>query len=336
MKINKRILCLVLTGLICVGGINFKSYANENTEKSSISFKQSKTQNGWVNQIRIWYYYQNGIIQKGWKQISGKWYYLKSDGAMAIGWTKVGGQWYYLKSDGAMATGWLNLNGTWYYLENNGSMATGWKKLGNQWYFLKSDGAMQKGWQQIQGTWYYLYGNGVMATNTTIDGWKINASGVATPENNQRDEYTVAIFNKEFDIVGTYISSMNKMLKQGWSYAVSYARNVDSTLVDVYNLHLSINSNSDLYNAMTSVLYNMSMYNKSVANNDLNSASIWLNKLSNSWDKVGTLMPKNSRDIKSIHLNENLLNSNVDSNQNIDMSIINNEVHKLLLKQISN
>ena len=164
---------------------------------------------GWVKDTGTWYYLDNnGVMQKGWIKDAGIWYYLQSNGAMKTGWLKDANAWYYLKSNGAMATGWENVNGTWYYLNENGSMATGWKQLGNTWYYLKSNGAMATGWEsinnkwyyldksgamvtgwkQINGTWYYMYSSGVMATNTTIDGWKIDGSGVATPIQNSNDD----------------------------------------------------------------------------------------------------------------------------------------------------
>ena len=83
-----------------------------------------------------------------------------------------------------MATGWEKVNGTWYYLEPSGAMATGWKQLNGVWYYLKSSGSMATGWERVNGTWYYFYNSGVMATNTTIDGWKIDGNGVATPISN--------------------------------------------------------------------------------------------------------------------------------------------------------
>ena len=44
-------------------------------------------------------------MAKGWRQIGDKWYYLRSNGAMAKNqWQKVeeNGQWFYLGNDGAM------------------------------------------------------------------------------------------------------------------------------------------------------------------------------------------------------------------------------------------
>lgn len=45
-----------------------------------------------------------GIMQTSWKQVDGKWYFLKDSGAMTIGWTYVDGNWYYLYADGSMAS----------------------------------------------------------------------------------------------------------------------------------------------------------------------------------------------------------------------------------------
>ena len=49
----------------------------------------------------------NTYMAKGWRQIDGKWYFLRSNGAMARNqWEKVeeNGLWFYLGADGAMLT----------------------------------------------------------------------------------------------------------------------------------------------------------------------------------------------------------------------------------------
>ncbi|MCI1477108.1 MAG: N-acetylmuramoyl-L-alanine amidase family protein [Clostridium beijerinckii] len=117
------------------------------------------TNKGWVNTASGWTFYNtDGTQVKGqWVQDGGVWYYIKADGVMATGWTKDGSTWYYLQSSGAMKTGWLNDNGTWYYLNGSGAMATGWLN--------------------DNGTWYYLNGSGAMLANTTVDGYKLGASG---------------------------------------------------------------------------------------------------------------------------------------------------------------
>ncbi len=140
-----------------------------------------RMQTGWKNVYGVWYYLENsGAMATGWEKVNETWYYLKDSGAMATGWEKVNGTWYYLENSGTMATGWKKVNETWYYLENSGAMATGWKSIDGTWYYLKDSGGMATGWQMISGKWYYLYNSGAMAKNTVIGGWKINSSGVAT------------------------------------------------------------------------------------------------------------------------------------------------------------
>ena len=124
---------------------------------------------------------------------------------MATGWLNLNGVWYYLESSGAMATGWKKINGTWYYLETSGAMKTGWLKENNNWYYLEPSGAMATGWEKVNGTWYYFYSSGVMATNTTIDGWKIDGNGVATPISNSNNN------NSSSQVQGTvYITPNGK------------------------------------------------------------------------------------------------------------------------------
>ena len=95
----------------------------------------------------------------GWdKATDGSWNFYDATGAKVNSkWVNVGGAWYYLKADGVMATGWYNDNGTWYYLAGSGAMATGWLN--------------------DNGTWYYLAGSGAMLSNTTVDGYRLGASG---------------------------------------------------------------------------------------------------------------------------------------------------------------
>ncbi|KAA0548446.1 N-acetylmuramoyl-L-alanine amidase family protein [Bacillus sp. BGMRC 2118] len=161
----------------------------------------TSTYTGWKSFSRDWYYYKNGVKQKGWIYDNGKWYFLDdqrmSMNAMKTGWFAVGGKWYYADSSGAMQTGWIKSIGAWFYLKSSGEMATGWIKENKTWYYLNGSGAMQTGWIMDKGDWYYLnksgamltgwilYGgsryylepDGKMATKTYIDGNKIGVDG---------------------------------------------------------------------------------------------------------------------------------------------------------------
>ncbi|BCZ48991.1 hypothetical protein psyc5s11_50580 [Clostridium gelidum] len=118
------------------------------------------------------------VTTTGWVNTAAGWTFFKADGTQVKGqWVNDGGVWYMIKADGIMATGWYNDNGTWYFLNASGAMKTGWVLDGSTWYFLQSSGAMKTGWLNDNGTWYYLNTSGSMAANTTVDGYKLNASG---------------------------------------------------------------------------------------------------------------------------------------------------------------
>jgi len=117
------------------------------------------------------------VVNKGWVRTNIGWTFYNTTGAQVKGqWVNDGG-WYMIKADGIMATGWYNDNGTWYFLNDSGTLKTGWLNNNGTWYFLQSSGAMKTGWLNDNGTWYYLNASGVMLANTTVDGYRLGASG---------------------------------------------------------------------------------------------------------------------------------------------------------------
>ena len=83
----------------------------------------------WIQSEGQWQYQMEGQNQKGWKEISGSWYYFDPlTGKMQDGWILADGKWYFLKTDtanwGKMAQGWTWVDGYCYFLKDNGTMAT--------------------------------------------------------------------------------------------------------------------------------------------------------------------------------------------------------------------
>lgn len=146
---------------------------------SLLSYSQVSAQESTSNTISQSVEYGSRVINNGWVESNGNWYYYQNN-TKQVGWIQVSGTWYYTNPSGVMQTGWLNLHGTWYYLESNGAMQTNWLNLRGAWYYLGNYGVMQTGWFDLQGTWYHFNSNGLMSTNTVIDGWNIAANGVAT------------------------------------------------------------------------------------------------------------------------------------------------------------
>lgn len=119
-------------------------------------------------------------VVEGWNKLAdGSYMYGTADGYVTSDWKWIGGAWYYFDANGIMATGWQQLDGAWYYFYTWGGMAKGWAQVNGTWYYLNPNGGkmLSNGWNWIDGKCYYFYSWGGMAANTTIDGYKVDASG---------------------------------------------------------------------------------------------------------------------------------------------------------------
>ena len=141
----------------------------------------------WVQAEGQWQYQMEGQIQKGWKEISGSWYYFDPlTGKMQDGWILADGKWYFLKTDtanwGKMAQGWTWVDGYCYFLKDNGTMATEEKTPDG--YSISANGQ----WVQ-DGKPVHEEGKGVSSRRATqiekeiktgaAEGQQINANGEA-------------------------------------------------------------------------------------------------------------------------------------------------------------
>ena len=139
----------------------------------------------WVLAEGQWQYQVEGQNQKGWKEISGRWYYFDPlTGKMQDGWILADGKWYFLKTDtanwGKMAQGWTWVDGYCYFLKDNGTMATEEKTPDG--YSISANGQ----WVQ-DGKPVHEEGKGVSSRRATqiekeikagaAEGQQINANG---------------------------------------------------------------------------------------------------------------------------------------------------------------
>lgn len=78
-----------------------------------------------------------------WSSAAQTWFYTDPDGVLQRGWQLIGGKWYHLDNEsGVMNTGWFrDDDGLWYYLMSSGQMATGWNSIDNGEYFFNAAGA---------------------------------------------------------------------------------------------------------------------------------------------------------------------------------------------------
>ena len=141
----------------------------------------------WVQAEGQWQYQVEGRNQKGWKEISGSWYYFDPlTGKMQDGWILADGKWYFLKTDtanwGKMAQGWTWVDGYCYFLKDNGTMATEEKTPDG--YSISANGQ----WVQ-DGKPVHEEGKGVSSRRSaqvekeakagTAEGQQVNANGEA-------------------------------------------------------------------------------------------------------------------------------------------------------------
>ena len=128
---------------------------------------------------------RNGVMQKsGWYEAEGDSFYLNDNGAGVVSCWRLGedGKYRYLKADGSMAANeWVQDYGYWYYCKSDGiRYESSWAQIGGKWYWFGGSGKMMAdGWLTLaDGNTYYFYADGHMAANTTIDGHRVNGSGV--------------------------------------------------------------------------------------------------------------------------------------------------------------
>jgi len=84
---------------------------------------------------------------------------------------------------------WMQDSKGWWYKQHDGSYPKNtWLQLSynnkSNWYYFDEQGYMQTGWKLVNGKWYYMYENteggntkGAMAASTTINGYRVDASG---------------------------------------------------------------------------------------------------------------------------------------------------------------
>lgn len=148
-------------------------------------FKSDGTmaKNCWVN--KTYYVDKNGQMLKNTVTPDG--YLVGSNGKKASknkvkGWVKINGKYHYYNASKKklLTSCWKQVNGKYYYLDEDGVRVTGWQNIGKNRYYFNSKGVRQTGLKTLKGKTYYFDAKGRLQRNTTIDGYTIDANGVAT------------------------------------------------------------------------------------------------------------------------------------------------------------
>lgn len=164
--------CAMCTGWIKAdyyGGIKSEEVAAESTfDAEAIHHYYGGT---------TWLYANgSGVLQTGWKQIKGTWYYFDEDHRMVRGPVEIDEQTYYFNENGAwVKNGWCELYGSWYYIKD-GETVTDWQKINNVWYYFDEYGDMVRGGYKIEGKDYLFDGNGAWIKNPAAGWHKLTAT----------------------------------------------------------------------------------------------------------------------------------------------------------------
>ncbi len=159
-------------------------------------------QNGWLTIADERYYCdENGMLLTGWQTVDDMICYFTPMGVLSVGWQIIEGSTYYFSDNGKLSTGWLTLDDATYYFDAQGKMQCGivtvddvayafdaqgrlvraaWYRTGETAYYCNADGTLCCGWQLIEGKYYHFGENGAMTVSATVDGYIIDANGVAS------------------------------------------------------------------------------------------------------------------------------------------------------------
>ena len=187
-----------------------------------------------------YYFNQSGVMQTGWQDIPAPGgilyrYYFDSTGARLSGWQTVGGVQYYFDSNGILATAPCDIGGKHYLFNSEGRAILGWyTDAAGKKYYGGTNGEALTGWQEIGNAAYYFYTGGVMAVSTTVEGYTIDANGVARNQRAKTADTYIANSNKTVNGVyasfygPNYYSSMetprttDQLINAGWDKLVDY------------------------------------------------------------------------------------------------------------------
>lgn len=138
-------------------------------------------QTGWIDYNGDRYYSNaEGVLQSGWVTVADQHYYCDANGMLLTDWQIIDGVTYYFTPMGVLSTGWQQIDGVTYYFTPTGVLSTGWQQIDGKTYYFAEDGAMAIGWQLLDGCYYYFGTDGTMVVSSTVDGYILDADGVAS------------------------------------------------------------------------------------------------------------------------------------------------------------
>lgn len=185
-----------------------------------------------------YYFDTDGKLLSGWRTINGKKYYYTTEGQLALGFMAIDGKLFYFDENNVYNTGWQTINGNLYYFDGDNGAMKGLRQFTTGYYYFGNDGKLLTGWQTVDGILrYFDPSSGLMVVNKIVDGYEIDANGVAKKLSDVqiRADKIIASIGNSADNIFTYVRSNNKykfmeptkslseIEALGWGYFANYA-----------------------------------------------------------------------------------------------------------------
>ncbi len=152
LNLKRRLVCLFI--LLCLCGA---PVLTDRMPAVTVTAQAASKYTGWKKKSGKYYYYKKGKIQKNWLTLSGKLYYLGSNGVRRTGFFTVSGKRYYANGSGVVQKGTFKVSGKTYYASSKGVISTGWHTISGKTFYADGSGARQTGLKTIGGLVYYFY-----------------------------------------------------------------------------------------------------------------------------------------------------------------------------------
>lgn len=136
---------------------NAKGYARKNF------------QGGWIKTGGKVYYFYNKKKVKGYKKISGKYYFFDEDGVRMSGVQKANGKYRFFRTNGKQVTKkcWKTVDGKKYRLGKKGIITEGFFTVSKKKYYQTAEDGILKGEQEIDGVTYTFSSSGVLQSGSS-------------------------------------------------------------------------------------------------------------------------------------------------------------------------
>ena len=189
MKKKLAMLFVVIMMLSCMPVMADTVPAGTGAAAANNTVSVSAVKKGWQKVGSNWRYYVKGKYKKNCiYKIGTAFYAFNSKGYLQKGWTTINGKNTYYgstqfgpKGYGILIKGYVRIGNDYYYLKP--AMQKGFVKIGKKLYYFSTETGKQqrdKGWFTVNNKMYYVQADGSIATNTTVDGYKVGATGAVS------------------------------------------------------------------------------------------------------------------------------------------------------------